>query len=83
MTMISFRVDDGDVAEIDRWVRRLRIDRSELLRDALRRHLAELAADQDAHAYAEQPVTNEEKVIAEIADWGVAEDWTDWADAAR
>ena len=83
MTMISFRVDDADVAEIEQWARRLHIDRSELLRDALRRHLAELAADQDVHAYAEQPVTDEEKALAQIADWGPAEDWADWADAAR
>jgi Arc/MetJ-type ribon-helix-helix transcriptional regulator len=83
MTMMSFRVDDQDAAEIEQWARRLHIDRSELLRDALRRHLAELAADQDVHAYAEQPLTHEEKALAEIADWGPAEDWADWADAAR
>jgi hypothetical protein len=45
--------------------------------------LAELTADQDVQAYAEQPVTDEEKALAEIADWGPAEDWADWADAAR
>lgn len=83
MTMISFRVDEADVAEVDRWAQRLRIDRSELLRDALRRRLAELAADQDVHAYAEQPVTDDEKAFAQIADWGPAEDWADWADAPR
>jgi predicted transcriptional regulator len=83
MTMISFRVDDADAAEIEQWARRLDIDRSELLRDALRRHLAELAADQDVRAYAEKPVTDEEKALAQIADWGPAEDWADWADAAR
>lgn len=83
MTMISFRVDETDAAEIEQWAQRLQIDRSELLRDALRRHLAELAADQDVRAYAEKPVTEEEKALAQIADWGPAEDWADWADAAR
>jgi predicted transcriptional regulator len=83
MTMISFRIDDADAAEIEQWARRLDIDRSELLRDALRRHLAELAADEDVRAYAEKPVTDEEKALAQIADWGPAEDWADWADAAR
>jgi Arc/MetJ-type ribon-helix-helix transcriptional regulator len=83
MTMISFRLDDADAAEIDRWARRLRIDRSELLREALRRHLAELAADQDVQGYAEQPMTEEEMTLAAIADWGPAEDWADWADATR
>jgi hypothetical protein len=81
--MISFRVDDDDVDLADAWARRLRIDRSELLRDALRRHLAALAADEDVQAYAEQPVTDDEKALAQIADWGPAEDWVDWADATR
>ena len=83
MTMISFRADDDDVDLADAWARRLHIDRSELLRDALRRYLAALAADQDAQAYAEQPLTDDEKALAEIADWGPAEDWADWVDAAR
>lgn len=83
MTMVSFRADDDDVDLADAWARRLHIDRSELLRDALRRHLAALAADQDTQAYAEQPLTDDEKALAEIADWGPAEDWADWADAAR
>ena len=83
MTMISFRADDDDVDRADAWARRLHIDRSELLRDALRRHLAALAADQDVQAYAEQPLTDDENSLAEIAEWGPAEDWADWADAAR
>lgn len=83
MTMWSFRVDDADAATAEQWVRRLRIDRSELLRDALRRHLAELAAEQEVQAYAELPVTDDESALAEIAEWGPAEDWADWADAAR
>lgn len=44
--------------------RRLDIDRSELLRTALRRHLAALAADHDVQAYTEQPVTAEENAFA-------------------
>ena len=83
MTMISLRADDADAAAVEQWARRLHIDRSELLRDALRRHLAELAADQEVQAYAEQPVTEVENALAEIAYWGPAEDWADWADAAR
>ncbi|WP_219066376.1 ribbon-helix-helix protein, CopG family [Candidatus Mycobacterium methanotrophicum] len=78
--MISFRIDDADAAQVEQWARRLHIDRSELLRDAVRRHLAELAAYADMHAYDEKPVTADEKSLAQIADWGPAEDW---ADAAR
>lgn len=83
MTMISFRVDDRDAAEIDEWARRLHIERSELIRDALRHHLAQLSADQDVRAYIEHPMTDEETALAEVADWGPAADWADWADAAR
>ncbi|WP_156623203.1 ribbon-helix-helix protein, CopG family [Mycobacterium sp. 1164966.3] len=81
--MLSFRVDDRDAAAVEQWARRLHIDRSELLREALHRHLAELTADQDVRAYAEQPMTDDEQALAEIAEWGPAEDWADWADAAR
>jgi hypothetical protein len=83
MTMISFRANDADVAALDGWTLRLHIDRSELLRDALRRHLAQLAADHDVRAYVEQPLNDDETALAEVADWGPAEDWADWADAAR
>lgn len=44
---------------------------------------AALAADQDVQAYTERPLTDDENALAEIADWGPAEDWADWADAAR
>jgi len=83
MTMVSFRADDDDVDRADAWARQLQIDRSELLRDALRTHLAALAAEQDARSYAEQPLTDDEKALTKIAEWGPAEDWADWADAAR
>lgn len=83
MTMVSFRADDDDIELADAWARRLHVDRSELLRDALRRYLAALAADADSQAYAEYPLTDDEKALAEIADWGPAEDWADWADATR
>jgi Ribbon-helix-helix protein, copG family len=83
MAMISFRADNNDVDLADVWARRLHIDRSELLREALRSYLAALAADEDVQAYAEQPLTDDEKALAEIAEWGPAEDWADWADAAR
>lgn len=67
--MLSFRVTAEDAAAVRRWSRRLRIDRSEFLREALRRRLAELNTSPDGLALA--------------ADWGPAEDWTDWADATR
>lgn len=81
MTMISFRVPDDDAAEVKRWAEALGVDRSEILRDALHRHLVVLKAESDAEKWEEQPATSAELGLAEIADWGPAEDWADWADA--
>jgi hypothetical protein len=83
MTMLSFRVDDNEAAETQRWAQRLGVDKSELLRDALHRHLVRLASELDADRWAQTPLTGDEVSLASIADWGPAEDWSDWADAAR
>lgn len=83
MTMLSFRVEDADAEHLQSWSRRLGIDRSELLREALRRHLDRLAGEQDAARWEAQPLDGGEQSLAAIADWGPAEDWSDWADAAR
>jgi hypothetical protein len=85
MTMLSFRVADGEAADVQRWADRLGVDRSELLRDALHHHLARLAGEHDASAWERQPLSAAERELAEVADWGPAEDWADWderADAA-
>jgi hypothetical protein len=81
--MLSFRVNDDDAADAQQWAERLGIDRSELLREALRRHLVRLRAEIDIAAWTAAPLTVDEKALADIADWGPAEDWSDWADAAR
>ena len=88
--MVSFRVDEEDVAHADQWAARLGIERSELLRDALGRHLAALAAERDVSAYEAEPFTEDETALDAADDWGPAEDWSDWAqwadrhdDAAR
>jgi hypothetical protein len=83
MTMLSFRVDDDEAAEAQRWAERLGIDRSQLLRDALHRHLVRLASEDDAARWESAPLDEGERALAEIADWGPAEDWSEWADAAR
>ena len=83
MTLLSFRVEEPDAAAVQTWAERLGIDRSELLRDALRRHLLRLASEQDAATWQSSPLTADEQSLTDIADWGPAEDWADWADAAR
>ncbi len=79
MTMLSVRVDDADAAAIQRWAEELGVDRSTLLREAIRLHLDRLAAEHDADAWAAMPLTEGEGALAAIADWGPAEDWADWA----
>lgn len=83
MPIFNFRVAPEEAEEATKWTRRLGIDRSELLREALRRHLVRLKAEDDVTAWLTEPLTSEETSLAEIADWGPAEDWTDWADEAR
>jgi predicted transcriptional regulator len=83
MTMLSFRVDDDDAAAVQRWAEELGVDRSALLRDAVRRHLNQLAAEHDADRWEALPLTEGESALGTIADWGLAEDWEDWAGATR
>ena len=81
MTMLSFRVEAEVAARAKAWAERLGVDRSELLREALRRHLLRLASENDAQIWIENPLDEGERSLSAIADWGPAEDWSDWADA--
>ena len=83
MTMLSFRVADTEAAEAQRWAEALGVDRSELLREALHGHLVKLSGEGDAARWENAPLTDGELALSEIADWGPAEDWADWDDAAR
>ena len=82
MTMLSFRVDDADAIAAQRWAEALGVDRSELLRQALRQYLDRLAGEGDAQRWQDVPLTDDEASLGDIADWGPAEDWSDWDDAA-
>ncbi len=81
MTMVSFQTEEADVKELQAWADRLGLDRSELLREALRQHLLRLASERDAATWQTQPLTVEERSFADVADWGPAEDWADWSHA--
>jgi predicted transcriptional regulator len=81
MTLLTFRVDDEQAAIAQQWATRLGVDRSELLREALHRHLVRLRAEVDIEAWQASPLTDDEFAFGRIADWGPAEDWSDWADA--
>jgi Ribbon-helix-helix protein, copG family len=82
MTMLSFRVNSTEAEAVQVWAERLGVDRSELLRNALRRHLTQLAGEYDGVAWTRICLPKNEKSIAEVAEWGPAEDWSDWTDAA-
>ena len=81
MTMLSFRVSDEDAARVQRWADARGIDRSELLRDAVHRYLVLMQAEADARRWVQQPATEAERSLEAIADWGPADDWSDWVDA--
>ena len=83
MTMLSFRVNDSEAHEVQNWVKKLGVDKSEFLRDALHRHLIRLASEIDADLWEQTPHSTDEMALTEIADWGAAEDWEDWVDEAR
>jgi hypothetical protein len=78
MTMLSFRVAETEAAEVQRWAETLGLDRSELLREALHRHLVRLRSEVDARAWERVPPTDAEQSLAQIAEWCPAEDWADW-----
>jgi hypothetical protein len=80
--MLSFRVASDEAAEAQRWAETLGLDRSELLREALHQHLVRLRSEVDAANWEHVPPTDAERSLSEIADWGPAEDWADWGDAA-
>jgi predicted transcriptional regulator len=81
MTMLSFRVPDDDAAEVQHWADALGVDRSAILRDALHRHLVVLKGEADAETWQRHPASETERLLEGIADWGPAEDWSDWTDA--
>lgn len=81
MTMLSFRVADEDAAEVKRWADALGVDKSEILRDALHRHLVVLNGEWDAEIWRREPATDAERSLEAIADWGPAEDWAEWSGA--
>lgn len=83
MTMLSFRVDDAEAAAVQNWARHLGIDRSQFLRDAVRLHIGRLEAERDAEIWAARPLDAAEQELTQIATWGPAEDWSDWADDTR
>lgn len=78
MTMLSFRVKDREAEEARRWSEVLGVDRSELLREALRRHLDRLRSEPDGNRWAAQPLDDGEEAPDVISHWGPAEDWADW-----
>ncbi len=83
MTMLSFRVASHEAVDAQIWADRLGVPRSELLREALRRHLVRLKAEHEIAAWEASPLSDDEAALAAISDWGPAEDWSDWIDATR
>ena len=82
MTMMSFRLDEAETNRAQLWADRLRVDRSELFRTAIRQYLDRLASEDDGRIWESRPLDGGERSVSVIADWSFAEDWSDWTDAA-
>jgi len=65
-----YRVADEDAERVQAWAERLGVDRSELLREAVRQHLLRLASKDDAAILVESPLESREQTLTAIADWG-------------
>ena len=83
MTMLSFRVEPEEAARAREMADALGIPQSEMIREALRRHLNALAAQRDAAAYEANPLSPQELSLMDVERWSPAEDWSDWVDATR
>jgi hypothetical protein len=83
MTMLSFRVDNNEAADASRRAEQLGVRLSDLLREALHSHLVRLEAEADVQAWLAEPLSDGELSLGDVADWGPAEEWSDWADATR
>ena len=81
MTMLSFGLAFEEAADVSRWAERLGIGESELIRESLRRHLRWLASEDDSQQWGVESSSEDRSALAAIADWGKAEDWSDWTDA--
>ena len=82
MTMMSFRIDEAEAKRAQQWAERLGTDRSEIFRVAVRQYLDRLAGEEDARAWETNPLGDGERALESIADWGPAEDWSEWAHAS-
>jgi hypothetical protein len=50
--------------------------------DILRIYLVRLRSEVDAANWEKMLLTEAEQALSDVADWGPAEDWVDWANAA-
>ncbi|MGI9644033.1 MAG: antitoxin [Ilumatobacteraceae bacterium] len=82
MTMLSFRVEEHVSEEVNGWCRRLGIDRSTLLRESLRLHIARLRSEHEAERLTDAPPSDGLAAFDEITTWLPQEDWTAWVAAA-
>ena len=81
--MLSFRVEPAEAARAREMADAFGIPQSEMIREALRRHLNALAAQRDAAVYKADPLSPQEFSLAEVECWAPPEDWSDWIDAPR
>ncbi len=74
-------MSDDDAADVDDIARTLGVDRSSVVRDAVRRYVNHIKAIGEGDR-ADGAVDPSQPAFAAVAEWGPAEDWSDWAASA-
>jgi hypothetical protein len=83
MTMVSFRVDEAEVERLREWTS---VSASTGRSSSGKRcggTSCVSPASRTPRVWEARPLEEGERSLAEIDDWGPAEDWSDWADATR
>lgn len=81
MSMLTCRMADTEAARVREAAERLGVSVSQMIREALRRHLNSVGAEHDAEIYDSSPLRPDELTIMSVQSCLPAEDWSDWADA--
>lgn len=82
MTMFSFRVDSDEAEETARWPS----DQALTDPNSCAKPFIDIWLDYGqtrSGGMVDEALTSEETSLADVADWGPAEDWSDWLDETR
>ena len=74
MKPVQILMDEKELKAVDREAKRQGIDRSKLMREAVRRYLARLVREADEKEYVES-YRRQPQEVAELKDWAKVQAW--------